>query len=152
MKLAWLFIAVLASALGGCAQFPGDADQAKARDAIVAATQGWSVAYDSRDPKAIVQLYDDEAVLWGTTAKKIAPGPTAIRDYFKDAGARPQARVAIGEQHIRVFGDTAVNSGYYTFTDLREGQLVPRPARYTFVFHNRAGRWMIVAHHSSVLP
>jgi uncharacterized protein (TIGR02246 family) len=150
MKRAWLFIAVLTSALCGCAHVPGDAEQA--RDAIAAATQGWSVAYGSRDPKRIVELYDDEAVLWGTTAKKIAPGSTAIGDYFKDAAARPQARVVLGEQHIRVFGDTAVNSGYYTFTDMREGQVVPRAARYTFVFHNRAGRWMIVAHHSSVLP
>jgi hypothetical protein len=149
MNLAWLFIAALTSALSGCAHVQGDPD--KAKDAFVVATQGWSVAHDSTDSKAIVRLNDDEAVLWGTTAKKVAPGPTSIGDYFKDAGARPQAQAVIGEQHIRVFGDTAVNSGCYTFTDLREGQMVPRPARLTFVFQNRAGRWMIAAHHSAVL-
>jgi hypothetical protein len=97
-------------------------------------------------------MYDEEAVLWGTTAKTIAPSPAAVWEYFKDAASRPNARVVIGEQHIRVFGETAFNSGYYTFTDVREGQVVPRPARFTLVFHNKAGKWLVVAHHSSAMP
>ena len=97
-------------------------------------------------------MYDSEAVLWGTAAKTIAPTPAAIREYFKNAASRPNARVILGEQHIRVFGETAFNSGNYTFTDVREGQVVPRPARFTLVFHNKAGKWLVVAHHSSAMP
>jgi hypothetical protein len=136
--------------LGACGSVPAEGQAP--RDQIAAATKAWQEAYDSRDPKNIVSLYDAEAVLWGTTAKTIAPNPTAVWEYFKEAASRPNARVVIGEQHIRVFGDTAFSSGYYTFTDVREGQVVARPARFTLVFHNKAGKWLVVAHHSSTMP
>jgi uncharacterized protein (TIGR02246 family) len=145
-----LFLVMLLLVLGACTSLPNDGQAT--RDQIESATKEWQAAYDSRDPKRIVSLYDEEAVLWGTTAKTIASNPTAIWEYFKDAASRPNARVVIGEQHIRVFGDTAFNSGYYTFMDVRDGQAVPRPARFTLVFHKKTGKWLVVAHHSSTLP
>lgn len=145
-----LLFSLLLFLLNACASVPADGQAT--RDQIAAATQAWQAAYDSRDPKNIVGMYDADAVLWGTAAKTIAPNPTAIQEYFKSAAARPDARVVIGEQHIRVFGETAFSSGYYTFTDVRDGQLVSRPARFTFVFHNKAGKWLVVAHHSSAMP
>lgn len=144
------FCVLLLVILSACASLPVDGQTTK--DQVVAATKAWQAAYDSRDPKRIVGMYDEEAVLWGTTAKTIAPNPTAVWEYFKDAASRPNARVVIGEQHIRVFGETAFNSGYYTFTDRREGQVVPRPARFTLVFHSKEGKWLVVAHHSSAMP
>jgi hypothetical protein len=76
-------------------------------------------------------------------SKTIAASPAAIADYFKDAGKTPEARVALGEQHIRVYGDVAINTGYYTLMS---------PARFTFVYRNRNGKWLIVDHHSSRVP
>jgi hypothetical protein len=67
-------------------------------------------AYNSRDPGRITSLYDPEAVFWGTSAKTIAANPSAIANYFKDAGKTPEARVSLGEQHIRVYGDVAINT------------------------------------------
>lgn len=145
-----LCTALLLFLLNACAVVPSEGQET--RDQIAAATKAWQSAYDTRDPKNIVSMYDPEAVLWGTAAKIIAPNPTAIRDYFKNAASRPNARVVIGEQHIRVFGETAFSSGYYTFTDVREGQVVPRPARFTMVFHKNSGKWLLVAHHSSAMP
>lgn len=145
-----LFSALLLLLLSACASVPADGQATT--DQIAAATKAWQAAYDSRDPKNIVSMYDAEAVLWGTTAKTIASSPTAVWEYFKGAASRPNARVVIGEQHIRVFGETAFNSGYYTFTDVREGQVVARPARFTLVFHNKTGKWLVVAHHSSAMP
>ena len=136
--------------LSACASLPAEGPATK--DQVAAATKAWQAAYDSRDPKNIVSMYDAQAVLWGTSAKTIASNPAAVWEYFKNAAARPNARVVIGEQNIRVFGDTAFNSGYYTFTDLREGQWVSRPARFTLVFHSKAGQWLVVAHHSSAMP
>jgi hypothetical protein len=145
-----LFSIVLLLLLGACASVPTDGRAT--RDQIEAATKAWQEAYDSRDPRNIVAMYDTEAVLWGTTAKTIAPSPSAVWEYFKNAASRPNARVVIGEQHIRVYAETAFSSGYYTFTDVRDGQVVPRPARFTLVFHNKAGKWLVVAHHSSAMP
>jgi uncharacterized protein (TIGR02246 family) len=122
------------------------------QDEIAATTQVWVDAYNSRDPERITSLYDPEAVLWGTSAKTISPSPAAIAEYFKDAGKRPHARVTLGEQHIRVYGDVGINTGYYTFSNVRDGETVTVPSRYTFVYRNRDGKWLIVDHHSSRVP
>ena len=97
-------------------------------------------------------MYDSDAVFWGTTAKVIAANQSAIAEYFKDAAKRPNARVTFAEQHVRHYGDIAVVSGYYTFSDVRDGNQISRPARFTMVFRNHRGDWLIVAHHSSEIP
>jgi hypothetical protein len=146
-----LFLTLLAALLFGCATGTGVGGSA-GKDQLVAATAAWRAAYDSRDPARITAMYDPEAVLWGTTAKTVAPTPAAVVEYFKDAGKRPNARVTFGEQHIRVYGDVGINTGYYTFSDTRDGQTVSVPARFTMVFRNRNGKWLIVDQHSSRVP
>ena len=142
-----MLLAVLAS---GCATSPDGG--VGAAEQVTAATLAWRAAYDSRDPARITALYDPRAVLWGTSAKTVASSPAAIAAYFKDAAARPNARVSFGEQNVRVYSDLAVNTGYYTFSDVRDGQPTQRPARYTLVFRKQEGNWLIVDHHSSFVP
>ncbi len=141
----------LIALLSACATSPGGGG-AGGNDQVAAATAAWRAAYDSRDPTRITAMYDSDAVLWGTTSKTVAPNPAAIAEYFKDAGKRPNARVTFGETHLRVYGDVAVNTGYYTFSDVRDGKDISVPARFTMVFRNRDGKWLIVAHHSSRVP
>ena len=119
---------------------------------VAAATDDWRAAYDSRDPKRITVLYATDAALWGTNLKAIAVTPAAVADYFKDARARPDARVVFGEQNIRVYGDLALNSGTYTFTGVRDGKPTTAPARFSFAFRKQEGKWRVVDHHSSRLP
>jgi uncharacterized protein (TIGR02246 family) len=145
--LAMICLVTAVSAFGAPAgSGKSDADQ------IAAATAAWATAYNTRETDQILGAYDNDAMLWGTTATALAIGPTAIREYYKDAPKRPGARVEIGEQHVRVYGDMAVNSGTYTFSDSHEGQHTIRPARFTMVFRHHNSQWFIVAHHSSVTP
>jgi uncharacterized protein (TIGR02246 family) len=143
-----LFVALLSSCAGS-----GGGARSDAKEAVSAATAEWAAAFNSRIPARITSLYAPDAVFWGTTAKTISPTPAAIAEYFKDVPQRPDARVSLGEQHIRVYGDTAVNTGYYTFSGPgRDGKAAARPARFTFVYAYRDGKWWIVDHHSSFLP
>jgi uncharacterized protein (TIGR02246 family) len=122
---------------------------------VAAATQGWIDAMNSRDPERVVVLYDPEAVLWGTLSPTIRDSPSAIRDYFKALPAFPtEYKAVIGEQRVRVYGDTAINSGTYTFLSVpvRDGKPIDIAARFSFVYRNRNGRWVIIDHHSSALP
>ena len=64
----------------------------------------------------------------------------------------PELKVTFGEQLIRVYGDTAVNTGYYTFSYVKDGEARTLPARYSFTFVKDGGNWMIVDHHSSAMP
>ena len=121
-------------------------------DDVAAATRAWAAAYDSRDPKQAMALYDAEAVFWGTLSPTVRANPDAILAYFNRMPASPHSRVKLGEQHIRVYDDIAVNTGYYTFNVLRVGKRVDIPARFSFVYRLRNGRWMIVDHHSSRMP
>ena len=145
-------IAILLTAVAATAQQP-PAAPSDARDAVVAARQAWVDAFDSRDPKRIVALYAPDAVFWGTTAKTIATNPEQVWAYFKDSGQRPNTRVTIDAEHVRVYGDVAIASGRYTFADVVDGVRGNiRPARFTFVFRRTGDRWLIVDHHSSRVP
>ncbi|HET7362590.1 MAG TPA: SgcJ/EcaC family oxidoreductase [Burkholderiales bacterium] len=117
--------------------------------AVSAATAAGVEAFNSRDPARIGALYDPEAVLSDTTEAKPRVGATAIADYYKSAAQRPTQRVALGERNIRVFGDTAIDSGTYNVFEMRNGQATVTPMRYTLVYGNRGGKWLIVDHQSA---
>ena len=120
---------------------------------VAAAVSRWTQLFVDDNPDAILALYDDDAVLWGTLSPVILRGKTAVRGYFERAyKALPGHKVNFGEQHVRLFGDTAINSGYYTFSFVRDGQPQTLPARYSFVYRKRGNEWVIVDHHSSAVP
>ena len=75
------------------------------------------------------------------------------RDYFVTAfKILPSLKVTFGEQLIRVYGNTAVDTGYYTFSYIKDGETKTLPARYSFTFVKEGENWMIVDHHSSAMP
>ncbi len=123
------------------------------KEDVAGATQAWIDAMNSHDPERVFALYDAEAVLWGTRSPTLRDNPAAVRDYFKILRTvDPSYKVVLGEQRIRVYDDIAVNSGTYTFSEVRDGKPTSRPARFSFVYRNRDGRWLIVDHHSSAVP
>ena len=129
------------------------ADDNAVQKEVVAATASWAEAFNARDARRIAALYADDAVFWGTISPTIRTTPEAVLEYFTNSTTkRPDLRIAIGEQHVRVYGDTAINSGYYTSRNVQDEQEIITPMRFTFVFHRRGGRWMIVSHHSSRMP
>jgi hypothetical protein len=73
----------------------------------------------------------------------------AISEYYKAAAQRPTQRVALGERSIRMYGDTAIDSGTYNFFEMRDGNATLTPARYTLVYRQRGGKWLIVDHQSA---
>lgn len=122
------------------------------KEEVAAATRAWKAAYDSRDPQKALALYDAKAVFWGTLSPTVRDTPDAILDYFKGMPATPHNRVKLGEQRIRVYGHIAINTGYYTFSVLRGDKRIDVPARFSFTYRLRDGKWMIVDHHSSRMP
>ena len=140
---------VAAGLLVGC-QTTGSPEGTKAE--IAAATQVWADALNKCDPGRIASLYQGEAVLWGTVSPTMSTG-AGIRQYFdRVCGSPTPPKVAFAEQLIRVYGDTAVNSGSYTFTVIRDAKPTPLPGRYSMTFRKSSGQWLIVDHHSSLRP
>jgi hypothetical protein len=70
-----------------------------------------------------------------------------LREYFVTAfKVLPRLKVSFGDQLIRVYGDMAVNTGYYTFSYGNDGETKTLPARYSF--HLRQ-EWRSMAHRRS---
>jgi uncharacterized protein (TIGR02246 family) len=147
-----LLLLVTALVLLGIAA-PGAAEP---KEEVAAATQAWIEAMNSRDSERVVALYDPEAVLWGTVSPTLRDTPATIADYFNALRTLPpDYKVVLGEQRIRLYGDLAINSGTYTFFGPArdpDGKPASRPARFSFVYRHRDGRWLIVDHHSSAVP
>jgi uncharacterized protein (TIGR02246 family) len=135
---------------------PGSSAWADAEDEVTEAMNMWRdylAKGTSEDPGEILSLYAEDGVLWGTISTTRRDDPAAIHDYFVNAyKALPNLSVEFEDPHIRIYDDTAINTGYYTFSFERDGQTVSLPARYSFTLLNRDGDWLIVDHHSSAMP
>jgi uncharacterized protein (TIGR02246 family) len=122
-------------------------------DEVAAAARQWAAAFALQQPDEIAALYDAEAILWGTTSAVRRDGTAAIRDYFAGAfAALPQRKAIFGDQRIRRYGDVAINTGSYTISYVVDDEARSFPARYSFVYVKRGPGWLIVDHHSSILP
>ena len=119
---------------------------------VEAATQQWIAAFNRHSPEDIAGLYAGDAVFFGTTSPVLRDSPGLIRDYFKNIAAQVNSTISMGDHRVQVFGDVAVNTGFYVRKTVDSGKVAESPARFTFVYQRRAGKWMIVEHHSSVLP
>ena len=148
MRIVWVVLTALL--LSSCQTAP-PADRSRAE--VAAMMQKWADAMTRHDVEAVVALYDSDAVLWGTRSPTIRAQPTAVREYFNVLHRVPPTyKATLGDNHIRVYGDIAVASGSYTFSEVHDGKEVLRPARFSMVYRHHDGRWWIVDHHSSAVP
>lgn len=126
---------------------------AEPKDEVAAAAGKWAEIFVDDNPDRLLALYASDAVLWGTLSPTIRQGQTLLREYFVAAfKALPGHKVFFGDQLIRVYGDTAINSGSYTFSYVKDGETKTIPARYSFVYVKGDKGWLIVDHHSSAVP
>jgi uncharacterized protein (TIGR02246 family) len=120
---------------------------------VAAAAAKWTEIFAQNNPDTISALYAKDGVLWGTLSPTVRSDPGTVKAYFVGAfNALPKATVKFGDQLIRVYGDTAVNTGYYTFSYTKDGETKSIPARYSFTYKKEGNDWLIVDHHSSAMP
>jgi uncharacterized protein (TIGR02246 family) len=123
------------------------------KEEVAAATLAWGQALCQDEPEKVLPFYSDDAVLWGTLSPTVRSDRAALRDYFVTAfKVLPGLKVSFGDQLIRVYDNTAVNTGYYTFAYTKDGETKTLPARYSFTYVKNGDRWVIVDHHSSAMP
>ena len=123
------------------------------KEEVAAATLAWGQALGEDEPEKVLPFYADDAVLWGTLSPTVRSDRAAVLDYFVTAfKVLPGLKVSFGDQLIRVYGNTAVNMGYYTFAYGKDGDTKSLPARYSFTYVKNGERWLIVDHHSSAMP
>lgn len=118
---------------------------------IEAITQQWASALSSNNPQEVANIYEPGAILYATFQNQLDT-PDGIKGYFAKLMKHNDLAVKFTSKNIRMFGETALNSGLYTFSYMEKGKLIQIPARFTLVFTHSKEGWKIVEHHSSVLP
>lgn len=123
------------------------------REEVRAAFAEWRTALSSGEARNIVQLYDEDAILFATLAPKPLTTQRARTEYFTTLTAKPKLSATVDQENIQILDDEyALVSGLYTFRYEQDGKMVAVPARYSFVYEKEDGRWIILEHHSSKVP
>lgn len=116
---------------------------------IAAQFTDWNAALATMDPDVVADRYAPKAVLLPTLSNQVRDTRAEIVDYFTHFLARHPAGQIL-ESHVDVLSqNSAVDAGIYRFTFADNSTV---DARYTFVYERVDGRWLIVNHHSSMLP
>ncbi|WP_369372184.1 SgcJ/EcaC family oxidoreductase [Promicromonospora sp. Populi] len=113
----------------------------------------WNTLVEAGDPEALADIYAPDAVLLPTLSAEVRTDRAGIVDYFEEFLARNPS----GERTLSVINvltpTTAIDTGLYTFTfTADDGTVTYADARYTFVYEKHGSEWLIVNHHSSLLP
>lgn len=105
------------------------------------------------NPQVIVKFYAPDAILLPTLSEKVLVNHNGGLDaYFKKLTSLPDIQCVPQKLITRVYTDTAVNSGLYSFTYKEKGKTKTIPARFSFVYQKEGDQWLIYKHHSSKMP
>jgi len=119
---------------------------------VLATMNAWASAFAGGRIETLLALYADDAVLWGTLSPIRRDTPEGIRDYFEPVFRCTNRRAEIRSSRVRIYENTAINTGSYTVSWHGDDGPVNIEARYSFTYIKRCGRWQIVDHHSSAMP
>ena len=144
-------VAILGSAL---AQAPSTMTCAPINQQEVAALfDRWNASLATHDADKVTANYAPDAVLLPTVSNQPRTNSAEIKDYFVHFLERnPQG--TIDPRTIRIGCNTASDVGTYTFrlSGKTPGTTDILKARYSFDYELRDGKWVIVNHHSSMMP
>jgi uncharacterized protein (TIGR02246 family) len=125
-------------------------------DVVAEQYQAWLKAVSTArgDAVPMLKFYAPDAVLVATFSPTLLHNDKGeLAGYFKKFTALPNISGTTQDLQTRVYGDFAINTGLYTFTySTPDSEKVEVPARFTFVYRKVGSQWLIVDHHSSVVP
>ena len=112
----------------------------------------WNDALKTLDPHKVAACYAEDGILLPTVSNIPRTNREEIADYFKHFLEKKPVGT-INHRTVRLGCNKITDAGIYTFRVVdKEGAASDVPARYTFVYENRDGQWLIAHHHSSVMP
>src|SRR5262245_226380 len=98
------------------------------------------------DAAALDRIYADDFIGVGPRGT-VRTKPQVISDFT--SGALKFQSITTDEVQVRVYENTAVETGLSTMIGQDKGKTVPRDTRFTRVWVKQQGRWRLVANHYS---
>ena len=104
------------------------------------------------DGSDMASLYTKQAILLATF-KTYVQGRAEITEYFDHLSCKDSLTVSTQKITTASVGAMAYATGLYTFSYKNaDGSTTKVPARFTFVYEKKDGKWMVANHHSSKDP
>ena len=143
--IALLVLSATSIALGQ-KQDPGN-DQGKSIEQTIRQLDSERIqAQIGADTVALNRIYADDFIGVGPSGT-VRTKPQVISD-FTSGGLKFQS-ITTDDVQVRVYGNTAVETGRSIMNGQDKGQTVPRDTRFTRVWVKQQGRWRLVANHYS---
>jgi uncharacterized protein (TIGR02246 family) len=151
----WVAAAVVFQPATGLAQSTPTAETCApiTSDEVEVLFERWAKALLTGHPDRVTRNYAPDAVLLATTSNTPRTNYAEIRDYYFNF-LQLEPRVRNESRKIHIGCNVATDVGVYTFTlnGPVPGTVATLVARYTFIYEQRDGVWLIVHHHSSAMP
>src|SRR5437764_9169475 len=98
------------------------------------------------DAVALDRIYADDFIGVGPSGT-VRTKPQVILDFT--SGDLKFQSITTDDVQVRVYGNTAVETGRSTMIGQDKGKIVPRDTRFTRVWVKQQGHWRLVANHYS---
>ena len=151
MKRTSIIVALVLSAVSSAIAQPQSArtrDAASTEQAVQQQDQERIRAQITADSVALRRIYADDFLGIGPTGV-VRTKADVIADFTTHA--LTYQSITTAEVRVRVYGNTAVETGRSTMVGQDRGKAVPRDNRFTRVWVMTAGRWQLVANHYSLM-
>ena len=151
MKRASIVAALLFSVVSGViaeAQSEGQPAAAEAERAVRQQDQERIRAQIASDTIALRRIYADDFLGIGPTGV-VRNKSEVVADFTSHA--LTYQSITTSDVLVRVYGNTAVETGRSTMVGQDRGKTVPPDNRFTRVWVMKDGRWQLVANHYSLL-
>ena len=139
---------LLSTSSSAMAQHPNARATTSTEQAVQQQDQERIRAQISADSVALRRIYADDFLGIGPTGVVRNKGKV-IADFTSHA--LTYQSITTAEVRVRVYGNTAVETGRSTMVGQDRGKPVPRNNRFTRVWVMTAGRWQLVANHYSLM-
>ncbi len=99
------------------------------------------------------KLFAEDAVAFGTWARAVTGLDNIVREQWQNVWPRIREFRFDADARVRSAGDSAwIAAGWTTEATASDGRPFDRPGRGSFVLERRAGAWLAVHSHFSLLP
>lgn len=113
----------------------------------------FEAAVRARDFAGGRTMFAADAVAFGTWARAVAGLDNIVREQWQNVWPRIRDFHFDADARVHTSGDSAwIAAGWQTEVTGPDGQPFTRPGRGTFVLERRAGKWLAVHSHFSLLP
>jgi uncharacterized protein (TIGR02246 family) len=142
-------MALAAASIAGAQEQKASSDQKSSVEQTIRQLDNERIqAQIHADATALDRIYADDFIGIGPSGT-VRHKPEVLSDFT--SGHLKFQSITTDEVQVRVYENTAVETGLSTMVGQDKGKTVPRDNRFTRVWVKQQGRWRLVANHYSLL-